>query len=110
MSLRTNLSNKFGKHLLNTATITGKKCFKNCDQKGRNKSAKTSKIAKKTVKPKPALDKNFKNVEERNYSTRPKRRNIKRIKTIIIKMGHYEISNLLNDSAISKFLAKIALK
>ena len=40
-----------------------------------------------------------------NYPAR-KRRNIKQIKTGIIKMEHYKISKLLNDSIVSKFVVK----
>ena len=36
-----------------------------------------------------------------------KRSNIKRIKTGIIKMEHYKISNLLNNSTVSKFVTKM---
>ena len=37
-------------------------------------------------------------------------RNIKRIKTSIIKMEHYKIYKLLNDSTVSKFVTKNGLK
>ena len=42
-------------------------------------------------------------VEEKNYSTRKKRGNIKQIEKSIIKMEHYRKSKLLNDSTVSKF-------
>ena len=41
-----------------------------------------------------------------NYSAREKRRNIKRIKTSIIKMEHYKIPKLLNNSSILRFVTK----
>ena len=43
-----------------------------------------------------------------NYSTRKKIRNIKQIEeSIIIKMEHYKISELLNDSTVSKLMTKV---
>ena len=39
-----------------------------------------------------------------------KRRNIKPIKTSTIKMEHYKISKLLNDSTLSKFVTKKWIK
>ena len=41
-----------------------------------------------------------------SYSTGKKRWNSMQIETIIIKMEHYEISKLLNDSIVSIFLQK----
>ena len=35
-----------------------------------------------------------------------KSRNIKQIKKIIMKMEHYKISKLLNDSTVSKFVTR----
>ena len=35
-----------------------------------------------------------------------KTRNIKQIKKIIMKMEHYKISKLLNDSTVSKFVTR----
>ena len=43
-------------------------------------------------------------VEEIIIPPEKKRANIKRIKTSVIKIGHYKISKLLNDSSVSKFL------
>ena len=40
------------------------------------------------------------------HNVREERRNIKRIKTSIIKMEHYRISKLLNASLASKFVKK----
>ena len=48
---------------------------------------------------------NAKIVEEIDI-TSEKRRNIKRIKTCILKMEHYKISKLLNNSTVSKFVTK----
>ena len=41
-----------------------------------------------------------------NYKIRKKRRSVKRIKTSIMKIEHYEISKLLNDSSVSKLVRK----
>ena len=43
---------------------------------------------------------------EKNYLTRKEKRNIKLIKTNIIKMEHPKISKLLNDSTVSKFVTR----
>ena len=50
-------------------------------------------------------DENPRNVEEITIPPE-KRRNIKRIKTSIIKMEHYQISKLFNDSTVLKFVTK----
>ena len=48
-------------------------------------------------------DENPRNVEEMIIPLEKKRRNIKRIKTsIIIKMEHYKVSKLLDDSTVTK--------
>ena len=65
-----------------------------------------NKIPHKIVKSKHVIDGNPRNVEEYNYSTRKKRRNIKRIRTIIVKMERCKIFKLLNDSTVSKFTTK----
>ena len=52
----------------------------------------------KVVKTKP--------VEEIIIRPEKKKGNIKRLKTSIIKMEHYKISKLLNDSTVSKFMTK----
>ena len=41
-----------------------------------------------------------------SFYTRWMTANIKRIKTILIKMKHYKISKLLNDSTVFKFVTK----
>ena len=41
-----------------------------------------------------------------DYSTRKKRRNIKQIKKSIVKMEHYKIYKLLNDSIVSKHVTE----
>ena len=53
-------------------------------------------------------DENPINVEKRNYnySIRKKKSNIKQIEKSIIKMEHYKISKLLNNSTVSKFVTK----
>ena len=51
-------------------------------------------------------NKNPRNVEE----IRKKKWNIRQIKKSIIKMEHYEISKLLNDSTVLKFVSKNGLK
>ena len=45
-------------------------------------------------------------IVKKYYSTRKKRQNIKQIGKSIIKMEHYKISKLLNNSALSKFVTK----
>ena len=44
--------------------------------------------------------------KKNNYSARKERKDIKEIKKSIIKTEHYKISQLLNDSTVSKFLTK----
>ena len=39
-----------------------------------------------------------------NYFTRKDRKNIKRLKTSIVKMEHYKISKVLKNSTVSNFL------
>ena len=48
----------------------------------------------------------FKKCWRNNYSTRKKRWNIKKIEKGIVKLEHYKISKLLNDSTVTKFVAK----
>ena len=56
------------------------------------------------MKQKPVINENSRNVED--IIIPPKKgENIERIKIIIIKMEHYEITKLLNDSTLSKFVA-----
>ena len=102
------LSNKYKKQLLNTwvdsLKIASKKVVHKAGEFLRNK------IANKIVKPKHVIDENEINFEEIIIHTRKNRRNIKRIVTSIIKMEHYKISKLLNDSTASKFVTKRELK
>ena len=42
-----------------------------------------------------------------NYSTGKERRNLKQIKTNIIKMKHHKTSKLLKDSSVSRFMTKL---
>ena len=48
----------------------------------------------------------MKSFEEIIIPSEKKRRNIKGIKTSIIKMEHYKISKLLSNSSISKFVTR----
>ena len=41
-----------------------------------------------------------------SYSTRKKRRSIKQNEKRILKMKHYKISKLLNNSTVSKFVSR----
>ena len=50
------------------------------------------------------IDENARIVEKKSILPEKKRRDIKRIKTSIIKLEHYEIFKLLNDSTVWKFL------
>ena len=63
-------------------------------------------IADEIVKQKPVIGENSINFEEVIIPPEKKRGNVERIKTIIIKMEHYKISQLLNDSTVSKFVTK----
>ena len=65
-----NLSNKYGKQLLDTATKTGLDALKVAFEKEVHKVAEATgefignKIADKIMKPKPVIDENSRNVEE----------------------------------------------
>ena len=62
-----------------------------------------NKIADKIVKP----EANSINAEKKiDCSTRKKKRNIKRIKTGLIKMDHYKFSKLFDKSFVSKLVAR----
>ena len=86
-----NISKKYGKQLLDTATKTGLAALKSSSKKEVHKEAEstgesnslTSKIADKIVKPKLLLAENSRNIEE--ILTREKTRNTKQIKASIIK-------------------------
>ena len=66
-----------------------------------------TKIADKILKPNQAIDENPRNVKEIIVPPEKReRKNIKRIKASIIKMEHYKISKLLNNSSVSKFVTK----
>ena len=56
------------------------------------------------VKPKNVIDENARIVEKISILPEKKRRDMKRIKASIIKLEHYEIFKLLNDSTVWKFL------
>ena len=87
---------KYGKQLLDKGAKTGANALKNCFPKG-NKAAEATgeftrkKIADKILKP-------SRNVEEIIIAPEQNIRNIKVIKTSIIKMKRYKMSKLLNDS------------
>ena len=80
----------------------------------RNKIAEavTKSSNNKIVKTKPVIDENSRNSNsnQRNvdeiFIPPEVRRNIKRIKTSIIKMEHCKISKLLNHSTVSKLVTK----
>ena len=63
----------------------------------------------KIVKTKPAVDESSRDVEETIIPPEKRRKNIRRIKTVI-KMEHYKIFKLLNDSTVSKFGTKKWIK
>ena len=88
-----------------------------------NTGLDAGKIASKKVVHKAAELLGYKNVHEvtkwnddKNEKQKPaeeiiipsekKSRNIKQVKKIIMKMEHYKISKLLNDSTISKFVTR----
>ena len=70
MFFARNLSNKYGKQLLDTATKTGLDALKTASKKLVHKAAEATgefignKIADKITKPKPVPDENFGDVEE----------------------------------------------
>ena len=88
---------KYGKQLLDKGAKTGANALKNCSQKVIHKAAEATgeftrkKIADKILKP-------SRNVEEIIIAPEQNIRNIKVIKTSIIKMKRYKMSKLLNDS------------
>ena len=110
---------KYKKQLLDTEldalkTVSKKVVHKSAEATGEFLGNKiTDAVAKlnndKIVKPKQVTDENPRNVEEITIPPE-KRRNIKRIKTSIIKMEHYQISKLLNDSTVLKFVTKQQIK
>ena len=116
LSFARNLSKKYKNQLLNTGIDSLKTAFKKLVHKTGeflgNKTADT--VVKlynnKIVKTKPVIDENLRNVEEIVIPSEKKGRNIKQIKTSIIKMEHYKISTLLNNSTVSKFVRKNGLK
>ena len=54
-------------------------------------------IADKIWKQKPVVDEDSRNTKETIIPPEKNRRNIRRIKTSIIKMEQYKVSKLLND-------------
>ena len=102
MSFARNLSRKHKKPLLDTGLNSLKTASKKVNQKAVEATSEFlgNKIADIIVKPKHIIDTNPINVEEKLFCQK-KRRN-KRIKTSTIKMEHYKISKLLNDSTVLK--------
>ena len=89
MSFARNLTTKIEKKLLDTAAKIGLDALKTDSKKFVHKAAKATgkfignKIAAKFVKPKPVIEEYFRNIEE--IVIPPEERNIKQIKTSIIK-------------------------
>ena len=104
--------NKYRKQLLHT----GLDALKTPSKKVVHKTAEATgeflgnKIVNKIVKTKTCNWWKPKKCWRNNYSAIKKRSNIKRIKTSIIKMEHYKISKLLNDSTLSRFLTKKSIE
>ena len=98
----------YGKELLDATTKSGLDPGKVASKKVVHKTTEATgelignKITENIMKPKPLPAENSRNDEKNKCSTREKRRNIKRIKTSIIKMEHHKISKLLNDSTAPK--------
>ena len=117
LSFARNLSNKYGKRLLDTATKTGldsaKTAFKSLVHEAAEATAELigHKIAEKLVKPKYAPEANSRNVKEIVIPPQ-KRQGILYIYMNIIyviyyyKMEHHKISKLLNDSSVLEFVTK----
>ena len=85
---------------LDSLKTASKKVIHTIDAFWGNKTADTvtNSNDKKTVKSKPA--------EEIDIPREKQRSNINRIKTSIIKMKHYTISKLLNDSTVAKYMTE----
>ena len=102
MSFTKNISNKYGKQLLDTATKTGLDALKSASKKVVHKAAEAigefigNNIADKIVKPKPVIDANYRKYWRNTYSTREKWRDIEWIK-ITLQNGalkFYDFTNL----------------
>ena len=112
LSFSRNLSKNFKKQLLDIAAKTGRGVLKTFSKKEVHKAAGAkdefieNKIAWQNCETKTCLWWESKRCWRNSYSTWKKRRNAKRIKTSIIKMEHHEISKLLNDTVVSKFVTR----
>ena len=108
LSFARNLSNKYKKQLLNTGLDSSKFASKKVVHKtGEFLGNKiTDAVTKSNLR---KLDKigKTKPVEEIIIPSEKREKNIKQIKTSIIKMERYEISKSLNDSTVSKFVTKM---
>ena len=99
-------SRKYKKQLL----ATGLNAVKTASKKGAHKAGEFIGNKIEDVVTKSNDDKIVKQepVEEIIIPPEKKRRNIRQIVGIIIKMGHYKISKVLNDSTASKFVTKMS--
>ena len=96
-----NLYNKYKNQLLDTGldllkTVSKKEAHKTGQFLG-NKIADVVILPRKNCENKTCLT---------NYKFHQKKEKTKQIETNIIEMEHFKISNLLNDSTVSKFLTK----
>ena len=103
-----NVSNKYKKQLLDTVLDSLKIASKKVTPKAAEAIGEFigKKITDKFVKPKHVIDENLRNVAEITIRPEKKRKNIKQIKTSIIKLEHYKISKISNDSIVSKPVTK----
>ena len=102
--LKGNIKSKYWVEDLDAVKTFSKKVIHKASQFLKNKTADavTKSNHDKIVKP----YKNPINVKEIINLPEEKRRNMKQIETNIIKMEHYKISKILNDSAVSKIMTK----
>ena len=99
-----NVSNKYAKQLLDW----GLDALRNALEKVAYKAAQATGefMGNKTADQNCETWWKVKKCWRNNYSTSKKRINIKWIKTTTVKMEPYEISNLLHDSIVSKFVTR----
>ena len=107
-SFARNVSNKYKKHLLDTVLDSLKIASKNVIPKAAEATGEF--IGKKNhwqnCKAKTCNRWKSKKCCRNNYSARKKRKNIKQIRTSIIKLEHYKTSKISNDSIVSKLVTK----
>ena len=103
-----NVSNKYKKQLLDTVLDSLKIASKKVTPKAAEATGEFigKKITDKIVKPKHVIDENLRNVAEIIIPPEKREKNIKQIKTSIIKLEHYKISKISNDSIVSKLVTK----